>query len=265
MNTYDIKQFRNDEARDDLLTPERAAGASAGAQEALERRRRRVGAYVAIALIGWLALVVSIALNDAFASSPGAPPIRIALGLTLPILLFLTWFRASAAFRRFVRSSYLPLLVTVQAWRFGGAAFIALHMHGIVPGIFAWPAGLGDMAIGLTAPWIVLRLVRRPEFAVSRAFVWWNLLGILDLVVAVSIGALTTTLASGAPGEITAAAMGQLPLVLVPTFLVPVFIMLHLTALIQVRARRRLYEKFVPANTRVARDISRGEALIARL
>ena len=105
----------------------------------------------------------------------------------------------------------------------------------MLPGAFAWPAGLGDIAIGVTAPWVARALVRRPGFAISRVFVVWNLLGILDLVVAVSVGGLSSALASGAPGEVTTGPMAQLPLVLIPAYLVPLFVILHLAALFQAR------------------------------
>ena len=94
------------------------------------------------------------------------------------------------------------------------------------------------MAIGFTAPWVALTLVRRPGFATSPLFVAWNLFGILDLVVAVSVAAISQSLASGAPGEITVAPMALLPLVLIPAYLVPLFDMLHVVALF--RARRLL-------------------------
>jgi hypothetical protein len=77
--------------------------------------------------------------------------------------------------------------------------------------------------------------IRVPGFAAGRLFVVWNLLGVLDLVVAVSTGAIVSALATGAAGEITTAPMAQLPLVLVSAFLVPFFVMLHLTALFQTR------------------------------
>jgi len=113
--------------------------------------------------------------------------------------------------------------------------FIALYAYGVLPGLFAWPAGLGDMAIGATAPLVVLALRRQPAFAVGRLFRVWNLLGILDLVVAVSLGALSSVLGIGISAGITTFPMGELPLVLVPTFLVPLFVMLHLASLLQAR------------------------------
>ena len=126
-------------------------------------------------------------------------------------------------------------MTAVQAWRFAGFGFLALYAHGVLPGVFVWPAALGDMAIGLTAPWLALALVRRPGFAVSRLFVVWNLLGIFDLVVAISIGALSASLGTGAAREVTTAPMAQMPLVLIPAYFVPLFAMLHLAALFQAR------------------------------
>jgi len=123
----------------------------------------------------------------------------------------------------------------MQAWRWAGLGFLALYTHKVLPAVFALPAGLGDMAIGVTAPWMILALVREPRFAARGAFIRWNILGILDLVVAISIGTASTLFATGAPGEISTAPMATLPLLLIPGFLVPLFLMLHITALMQSR------------------------------
>ena len=125
--------------------------------------------------------------------------------------------------------------------------FLALTAHSILPGLFAWPAGLGDIAIGVTAPWIVVALIRRPGFVTGPIFVIWNLLGILDLVVAVSLGALNSGFVPGLAGEMTTAAMAQLPLVLIPAYLVPLFIMLHLAALVQARREASVPGRSGPA------------------
>jgi hypothetical protein len=95
------------------------------------------------------------------------------------------------------------------------------------------------MAIGFTAPWIILSLARRPDFATSATFIRWNVLGILDLVVAVTIGTVSAALSTGAPGEISTAPMATLPLLLIPAFLVPIFLMLHTTALLKSRRAAR--------------------------
>jgi hypothetical protein len=96
------------------------------------------------------------------------------------------------------------------------------------------------MAIGFTAPWILLGLIRDQSFVTSRRYVIWNLLGILDLVVAVSMGVICSGFFRGLTLKVTTNAMTQLPLILVPAYLVPLFIMLHFTALSQVRRAIRL-------------------------
>jgi hypothetical protein len=183
----------------------------------------------------WFVVVFALGANGAFLRPLGAPPIPIAIGAAGPVILFLVAYSIWPALRAFVLSLDLTLLSTIQAWRAGGLTFLAMYAYGLLPGVFAWPAGLGDIAIGVTAPWIVLALVRRPGFAASRVFEVWNYLGILDLVVAVSVGGLSAVLASRISAEVTTAPMTRLPLVLIPAYLVPLFLILHLSTLFQVR------------------------------
>ena len=202
-------------------------------------RGQTLKAVVAVVLAVWLAVVVLLGAGGAFISTPGTPPFPIALGVTVPLLVFLGALWVSASFRRFVTGGDVLLVTAIQGWRWAGFSFVGLYAYGVLPGLFAWPAGLGDMAVGLTAPWIALALARRPSFVASRRFVIWNLLGILDLAVAVGVAGLVQARASGAVGEVTVAPMAQLPLLLVPAYLVPLFIMLHLSALLQARLLAR--------------------------
>lgn len=111
--------------------------------------------------------------------------------------------------------------------------FLALYAQGLLPGIFAWPAGLGDIAIGVSAPWIVMALVRDRAFAGSWRFVAWNALGVLDLAIAVGTGAASGSLLAGYGGGVDTSPMTQLPLVLVPAFFVPFFVLVHVVAFLQ--------------------------------
>jgi len=196
---------------------------------------------IVLILSTWLVLVVSLGASGAFVGRPGQPPVAIAIGVGVPLLLFFAWLRFSPSFRAFVLSLDLRLITGMQAWRWAGLGFLSLYAHGVLPAMFALPAGLGDMAIGFAAPWMILALVRRRDFAASPAFVRWNALGILDLAAAIALGTLSASLSTGAPGEITTAPMATLPLLVIPAFLVPLFLMLHTTALMQGRriARRR--------------------------
>ncbi|NOT99369.1 MAG: hypothetical protein HOO97_09815 [Sideroxydans sp.] len=153
----------------------------------------------------------------------------------LPIVIFALTYRSSPAFRSWVLAAPAPLITAVMAWRFAGLGFLALYAHHVLPALFAWPAGGGDLLIGIMAPWLAMRLVRQPSYIKDRFFIAWNWFGILDLVVAVTTGALGSLLATGALGEITTKPMALLPLSLVPTFLVPLMVMLHITVLLKAK------------------------------
>ncbi len=193
----------------------------------------------------WLAAVFALGSAGAFVTVPGEPPLPILFGATLPLALFLAAYGLSSSFRDLVRGADLRLLVGLQAWRAGGLGFIALYAHGVLPGLFAWPAGLGDIAIGLTAPWIALALMRERAFVRTPRFAVWNLLGILDLVVAVTLGALSSGLIP-ALVSVPTTPMAQLPLVLIPAYFVPIFLMLHFAALVQARRAEKEEPAFSP-------------------
>jgi hypothetical protein len=211
--------------------------------------RSNVRSVVFVALAVWFGLVFFLASQEAFVGSVGSPPRPIFFGVAIPLAVFLAAYFGLNSFRDFILGADLRLVAAMQAWRWAGLGFLSLYANGILPGLFALPAGIGDMAIGFSAPWIVLSLVRHQVFAASRRFFIWNILGIIDFVVAVS----TATLSSGAfpginglIGNVTTSPMTRLPLVLIPAFMVPFFTMLHLTALFQARQLARAHHRGGP-------------------
>ena len=199
-----------------------------------------------LALAGWLIAVLTLGTSGAFSTPAGEPPIPILIGATLPLATFLAAYSGSRSFMELVLSADLRLFAGVQAWRFGGFTFLALYTYDILPALFAWPAAIGDMAVAAAAPAIIIRLSRDVSFASSRGFITWNLLGILDLVVAVSMGVLASGLVPGLTGAVTTQAMGRMPLVMIPAYFVPIFVMLHLGALFQARKRTAVKEQLHP-------------------
>lgn len=196
-------------------------------------------ATLAVVLTVWFALAAAAGTSGIFTAGPDQVFRPVLLSVIVPIAVFLGIFAASPTFRSFVMSWDLRFLTMLQLWRVVGFAFLPLYAFDVLPGLFAWPAGLGDVAMGLTAPFVVLALMRRPEFARSGRFIVWNLLGLFDFVVA----AVTSTLVSGAfpalsAGPITSAPLEYWPLILFPSFIVPLFVFMHLSVLFQVRALR---------------------------
>jgi len=109
--------------------------------------------------------------------------------------------------------------------------FLILHHQGLLPGVFALPAGWGDIAIGATAPLVAWAISSKKSFP-KEIFVSWSVLGMLDLVMAVTLGILASASPLGVlAGEITTQMMGTFPLSMIPTFFVPLLIIFHLISL----------------------------------
>lgn len=100
--------------------------------------------------------------------------------------------------------------------------------RGNLPPTFAIPAGVGDVLVGVTAP-IVALLLRRGGPIIWAIAITWNVLGIIDLIYAVTLGLL---------------AQAQFVLTsylrIIPQFFVPMFAIVHIaTVLLLVRKEVR--------------------------
>ena len=181
-----------------------------------------------ILLVGWFfAALLSSWLE--FYRSARIPTIEF--GLLLPILAGVILYRRSTLLRRLVASASQSSLVGIQIYRLEGVIFLVLLAGGYMPGVFAAPAGIGDTAVGVLALPIAWAYARRwrGSTGLVRA---WNLLGIADLVVAVTTGFLSSpspvqALAFDNPNTLITA----FPLVMIPVFLVPLAVLLHLASL----------------------------------
>jgi hypothetical protein len=152
----------------------------------------------------------------------------------LPLAIFTTWYLASSQFRGYILSLSPRLLTLLHSWRVVGFVFLVLASYNILPRLFALPAGWGDIAIGLTAPFVAYRLAVPAH---RRIFIFWQLLGVADLVTAISLGALAPLLNPQqlASNAATSAPMAALPLSLIPTFFVPLLLILHSISIAQAR------------------------------
>jgi hypothetical protein len=136
----------------------------------------------------------------------------------------------------------LPTIIGVQLYRIIGLVFVILLAQGQLPAHFALPAGWGDIVVGLSAPLVALALARGAPGGRTLATAW-NVFGLLDLVVAVGMGTgfLAPFLAPDlGPRVPPTPAMGVFPLVLVPTFAVPMSVLLHVVALWRLRREVKL-------------------------
>jgi hypothetical protein len=180
-------------------------------------------------IIVWFLFSLAASAVHIFRTDPAQPPLPFGLAVLIPIVIFAVWSATSQSFRQFVLSLNPSMLTFVQAWRIAGFVFLVLYTYRILPGQLALPAGWGDIAIGATAPLVAMKLANPHH---RKSFIVWQLLGITDLVTAVGMG-----VAAGFinPHGIATSAMTVLPMSLIPTFAVPLFMILHFICIAQAR------------------------------
>jgi hypothetical protein len=187
------------------------------------------GKLTAWLIAAWLVFSITASSFHLYLTPPGQPPIPLLFAVLVPISIFSIWYLRSKPFREFVLSLDPRAVSSVHAFRWAGFVFIVLYAYGILPWYFALPAGLGDMAIGLTALPVAGPLTAQRR---RTGFIRWNLLGIADLVNALSIAAAVGILA---PHGVSLEPMTMLPMSFIPTFGVPLFLILHIIAIAQAR------------------------------
>jgi hypothetical protein len=193
--------------------------------------RQRVRRGTALFLGGWLLLGLVFARSSPLVdpAGNGVVPVSflffalVSLGAALGLLVL------SQTWRSVVDAIPADALISVQVYRLIGGIFLPLYAIGSLPGQFALPAGWGDVAVGLLAPFVALG-VRRQIRGARPLALGWNLFGFVDLVVAVGLGTgyLLMALQPGLDAPPGAPAMTFFPLVLIPTFAVPVGFVLHM-------------------------------------
>ena len=111
-------------------------------------------------LVIWFVLTLGASGLHVFASNNTfSAPLPLGLAALLPVVAFLIWYSASRGFREFLFSLDPRALTFIQSWRAMGYVFLVLEAHNLLPASFAFPAGWGDIAIGVTAPLVTLLLM----------------------------------------------------------------------------------------------------------
>jgi hypothetical protein len=195
---------------------------------------------VAIPFTLWLAVVWNLAVSGAFQPIPGVARLpRLPIAIFAPVIIGLFVVLRSKSIAAFLDATPGSWLIALQVYRIFGGIFIVNWANGAAPGIFAWPAGIGDMLTGITALPVALLLASGTASA-RRAAMAWNIFGLLDFAVAITMGTLSS------PGplqlfgfEIPTALVGTYPIVMIPAFTVPSSILLHALSIRQLRRIER--------------------------
>lgn len=184
-----------------------------------------------VAVIVWLALTILAGATGFLARLPFPGPQLIFLALFAATLVAAT---SVPAVRAWVDALPLRTLIGINALRFIGITFLVLAARGQMAAVFAARAGWGDIATAVLA--LILVATGEPRTPLHRALTHaWNAFGFLDLVVAVAT-ATAVTLQGSTPGV---APVLYLPLVVIPTFFVPIFLANHVIIFRRLRAAAR--------------------------
>lgn len=185
-------------------------------------REARVAVVSSIVLAAWAIIAVTLARAGTF-QAPGLTVPPVGINMLVVLLVMAAALSASSSLRHLV--SRQSGMIRLQGWRVAGLLLLTHTVLGQVPLLFGLPAGVGDVLIGITA-FGVARTADSPQG--RRRAIIWNALGVLDLVVAVTLGVTT------APGPTqvfhtvpNSALLTAFPLVLVPAFAVPLSLTLH--------------------------------------
>jgi hypothetical protein len=187
----------------------------------------RSGAIVPALLLGWFAAAFAVGASGWFRDA-SAPAIAIIVwSLTLIALLF-AW--RVPRLRHWASNTPLRGLISVHITRFVGIYFLILYHFNRLPYAFAVPGGVGDTLVATTA----LILFLSPALQKLRPLVLvWNGFGLVDIVFVVA-----TALRVGLHDWQSMAALRELPLMLLPTFLVPLIIVSHILIFIRTAQTR---------------------------
>ena len=198
---------------------------------------------------GWVGLTMFLGATGRLAFSPNLPVPLIGL-FVVPLLTAGVLALTSEKVRASLLAIPPQLLVGLNAMRILGLLFLLDFTAGSLSGPFPFFAGLGDMITGGLAIPLALSIVRSKEPSV-RTIAGWNAFGTLDLIVAVGLG---ITSAAGSPLQLIHAGVGSqamqyLPLSLVPTVLVPFYLLTHAIVAAQLRVRSRAVHTTLTASS----------------
>ncbi|MDX8499525.1 MFS transporter [Mesorhizobium sp. VK4C] len=184
----------------------------------------------------WFTVAWSAAINGVFHPDTTSLPV-LPSAIFLPVIIGAPLLLFSKRIGQVLDATPASWLVAVQLYRVFGSWALAAWLHGALPGVFAVPAGIGDMLTGLFALPAAIAVATDTAEG-RRAATLWNILGLADFAVAITMDMITS------PGpwqlivpHVQSIGAGDYPGVLTPAFVVPSSILLHVLSLRQLRRR----------------------------
>jgi hypothetical protein len=201
------------------------------------RRAAATTAAAAAALFGaWAVASAIFAQHGGYRTQLGKQPPWLPIEAIGAMVVLLLLTRVPPVSRAVSGPNAVRLLSWPHVFRVAGVALVISMWLGHLPALFAIPAGLGDIAVGVAEPLLTRRFQTGHT---RRATLWFNILGLVDLVTAMALGGLTAYgIVHVSPAN---SALSQLPLALIPSVGVPTLLALHVVTLRRLRAAPELW------------------------
>ena len=187
----------------------------------------------------WFAVAWSAAIHGAFRTGTSLPLLPVAIWL--PLIIGVPLLLLSKRIGEVLDAMPATWLVALQLYRVFGCWALVAGLRGVLTGLLGWPAGIGDLLTGLFALPVAIAVVTGTAQG-RRAAIMWNMFGLADFVVAITMGAITSPgpFQLIVPDVPSIGATGAYPDVLTPAFVVPCGALLHALSL------RQLYRRAKP-------------------
>ena len=187
----------------------------------------------------WFAVAWSAAIHGAFRTGTSLPLLPVAIWL--PLIIGVPLLLLSKRIGEVLDAMPATWLVALQLYRVFGSWALVAGLRGVLTGLLGWPAGIGDLLTGLFALPVAIAVVTGTAQG-RRAAIMWNMFGLADFVVAITMGAITSPgpFQLIVPNVPSIGATGAYPDVLTPAFVVPCGALLHALSL------RQLYRRAKP-------------------
>lgn len=200
-------------------------------------QRRTTWLAVMIPYTLWMAIAWSAAISGVFRMGTRFPALPVAI--FLPVIVGAPLLLLSKRVGQVLDAMPANWLIALQLYRVFGSWALVAALRGALPSIFGAPAGIGDTLTGLLAVPAAIAAATGTAQG-RRAAISWNILGLADLVMAVTLGAITSPgpfqlIVTHAPSI----GAGAYPGVLTPAFVVPGAVLLHFLSLRQLCRRSR--------------------------
>ncbi|RXT33610.1 MFS transporter [Bradyrhizobium betae] len=202
------------------------------------RQRQATWLAVMVPFTLWAAVAWTAAINGTFRTGASPLPLLPA-AMLLPVIVGAPVLLLSKRVGLLLDAMPPTWLIALQLYRIFGSQWLAYWLRGALPGLWALPAGTGDVLTGLFAVPAAIALASGTAEG-RKGAILWNICGLADFAIAIALGMIMS------PGAFqlivpSGPSMGvdTFPNVLTPAFVVPSSILLHALSLRQLFRRRR--------------------------